>query len=78
MGEESRIVRLKLSTKNDKLLLSVQNAFTTYPVFKDGLPVTNVTGHGLGTQSIQYMAAKLNGSCQFTIEGGLFSLRVVV
>ncbi len=78
MGEESRIVRLKLSTKNDKLLLSIQNAFTTYPVFKDGLPVTNVTGHGLGTQSIQYMAAKLNGSCQFTIEGGLFSLRVVV
>ncbi len=78
MDEESRTIRLKLCMKNDKLLLSIHNAFATRPVFKDGLPVTDAAGHGLGTQSIQYIAAKLNGSSQFAIEDGLFSLRVVL
>jgi hypothetical protein len=78
LSEESRIICLKLSMKNDKLLLSIQNAFATRPVFVNGLPVTNMTGHGLGTQSIQYITAKLNGSCQFTADDRLFSLRVVL
>lgn len=78
LDEANRAIYLKLCMKNDKLLLSIHNAFTTRPEFKDGLPVTTVTGHGLGTQSIHYIAAKLKGSCQFTIEDGLFSLRVVL
>jgi ribosomal protein L22 len=78
LSEESRIIHVKLSIKNDKLLLSIQNAFATRPVFVNGLPVTNAIGHGLGTQSIQYVTAKLNGSCQFTADDRLFSLRVVL
>ena len=78
VDEVNRTIRLKLSMKNDKLLLSIHNAFVTRPVFKDGLPVTDVAGHGLGTQSIQYIAAKLKGSCQFTAEDGQFSLRIVL
>lgn len=75
---EDRTVGLKLSMKNDKLLLSIQNAFASAPVFENGLPVTYEAGHGLGTQSIQYLTAKLNGNCQFSTENGQFTLRVVL
>ncbi len=78
MSEENRTIHLKLCMKNDKLLLSVRNACATFPAFIDGLPVAREKGHGLGTQSIQYITAKLNGSCQFTAEDGIFSLRVVL
>lgn len=78
LDEDQRMIRLKLSMKNDRLLLSIHNAYITVPVFKDGLPVTDATGHGLGTQSIQYMTSKLKGNCQFMAEDGLFTLRVVL
>ena len=77
-ADESRTICLKLHMKNDKLLLLINNAYSAPPVFVNGLPVTDVTGHGLGTQSIQYMTAKLNGTCQFEAEDGIFSLRVVL
>ena len=69
---------LKLHMKNDKLLQSINSAYSTPHVFVNGLPVTDIIGHGLGTQSIQYMAAKLNGTCQFAAEDGIFSLRAVL
>lgn len=78
LSEESRTVQLRLSMKNDKLLLSLQNAFATRPVFVNGLPVTNAAGHGLGTQSIKYVTERLNGSCQFSADDSLFTLRVVL
>lgn len=78
LAEDQRKIRLKLSMKNDRLLLSIHNSYITVPIFNDGLPMTNATGHGLGTQSIQYMTAKLKGNCQFIAEDGLFTLRVVL
>lgn len=78
LEEDKRTIRLKLCMKNNKLLLSIDNPYSYAPEFKDGLPVTAAKGHGLGTQSIQYMTAKLNGNCQFTAEEGMFTLRVVL
>lgn len=78
LEEDKRTIRLKLCMKNNKLLLSIDNPYYYAPEFKDGLPVTEAKGHGLGTQSIQYMTAKLNGNCQFTAEEGTFTLRVVL
>lgn len=78
LEEVKRTIRLKLCMKNNKLLLSIDNPYYYAPVFKDGLPVTEAKGHGLGTQSIQYMTAKLNGNCQFTAEEGMFTPRVVL
>jgi len=78
LEEDNRIIHLKLCMKNGKLLLSIKNRYTTAPIFKDGLPITEAKGHGLGTQSIKYMTAKLNGNCQFTANNGIFTLRVVL
>ena len=78
LEEDKRTIGLRLSMKNGKLLLSMHNAYANAPIFIDGLPVTNDAGHGLGTQSIQYMTKKLNGNCQFTAENGIFTLRVVL
>ncbi len=73
-----RVVQLKLFLKNTKLLLSIHNAYNKAPVFENGLPITDMAGHGFGTQSIQYMTEKLNGNCQFTAEDSVFTLRVVL
>ena len=72
------MIHLKLHIKSEKLLLSIHNPFITPPVFKNGIPITDTIGHGLGTQSIQYMTAKLNGNCQFAADNGVFSLRIVL
>lgn len=73
-----RTIHLKLHVKNEKLLLSIHNPYITPPVFKDGIPVTDMVGHGLGTQSIQYVTNKLSGNCQFAADNGIFSLRIVL
>ena len=78
LSKDKRTIRLKLHVKNDKLLLSIHNPFQSAPVFRDGIPTTDIVGHGLGTQSIHYITKKLNGNCQFEVDNGMFSLRVVL
>ncbi len=78
LTEDKRTIRLKLGMKGERLLLSIHNAYATAPVFKDGVPITNATGHGLGTQSIQYMTEKLKDNCQFAAKDDEFTLRVVL
>lgn len=47
------------------------------PVFTDGIPVTERSGHGLGVQSIVYYVEKLNGQYQFRMEGEEFVVRLI-
>jgi signal transduction histidine kinase len=75
---EKRQVRLLLKTMGNKLLLAVKNPFDQMPVFSDGLPVSNKPDHGYGTQSIRYTTERLGGNCQFTVQDGLFVLRVIL
>lgn len=76
--EEDRSIKVLLKTLDERLLLSVKNSFGTAPIFVDDMPVTKKSGHGYGTKSIQYMAERLGGNCQFTIEDQRFVLRVVI
>jgi hypothetical protein len=73
-----RKIKLMLKASDGKLLLSVKNTFNGTPVFIDGLPTTNRKGHGYGTHSIRYMTEKLGGKCQFSTQGNIFILRVVL
>jgi len=75
-GKRSIKVMLKIS--DSKLLLSVRNPFRKKPLFADGMPVSDKSGHGYGTQSIRYITEHLGGNCQFTIENETFVLRVVL
>ena len=58
--------------REEKLLLSVKNTFAELPELLNGMPVSHADGHGVGTQSIRYVAEKLHGNCQFSVEGDRF------
>lgn len=44
----------------------------------DGMPVAQHTGHGFGTKSIKLAVERMNGNCQFRINGDRFELRAVM
>lgn len=44
----------------------------------DGLPVSQGTGHGIGTRSIAAFAEKYQAVCSFQVENGWFRLRIVL
>ena len=75
---ENRIIRLDLRMNGGKLLLSLKNRFAQKPTIIDGLPTSASPGHGFGTQSIRYMAEKLNGNCRFSVNGEWFVLQVIL
>ena len=73
-----RNITLDLRMNNNKLLLSIKNPYAHKVDMLDGIPQAEEFGHGLGTQSIKYVAEKLKGNCQFIAKDGQFSLRVVL
>ena len=75
---ERRNIKLLLKNSGGKLLFSVKNPVSGPVVFADGLPVSDKKGHGYGTQSIRYLTERLGGNCQFTVQDGVFVLRVVL
>lgn len=78
LDKERRCIWLNLRMKEEKLLISVKNYFAEMPVMVDGIPKSKKEGHGFGTQSICYVAEKLNGNCQFSIENDRFVLRIIL
>ena len=75
---ERRSIRLLLKNSSGKTLLCVKNACAKMPVFEDGVPISTREGHGFGVTSIQCATEKLGGNYQFSVEGDIFVLRVVV
>ena len=78
IAEDRRRVELMLKLLNGRLLLSVKNPTAAVPAFVDGLPLSNRKDHGYGTRSIRYMTERLGGHCQFSVQDGIFLLRVVL
>lgn len=75
---DQRHIRLDMHMNGSKMLLSMKNTFAQRPSLRDGLPQTTEAGHGFGTQSIRYVAEKLNGHCQFSIVDEWFVLQVIL
>lgn len=78
LDPNKRSITLDLRMNGDKMLLSIKNPYAHSVELLDGIPQAKGTGHGLGTQSIRYVAEKLNGNCQFVAKDGQFALRVVL
>lgn len=76
--EGKRFVDLDLRFEDGQLLLSVSNTFGRPPHMVDGMPVAGHTGHGFGTKSIKLAVERMNGNCQFRINGNRFELRAVM
>lgn len=73
-----RFVNFDLRLENGQLLLLVSNTFDRAPRMVDGMPVAGHTGHGFGTKSIKLAVERMNGNCQFRINGDRFELRAVM
>lgn len=76
--EGKRFVDLDLRFEDGQLLLSVSNTFGRAPHMVDGMPVAQHAGHGFGTKSIKLAVERMNGNCQFRINGDRFELRAVM
>ena len=73
-----RFVDFDLRLEDGQLLLLVSNTFDRAPRMVDGMPVTRHAGHGFGTKSIKLAVERMNGNCQFRINGDRFELRAVM
>lgn len=73
-----RFVDFDLRFEDGQLLLLVSNTFDRAPRMVDGMPVAAHTGHGFGTKSIKLAVERMNGNCQFRINGDRFELRAVM
>lgn len=73
-----RFVDFDLRLEDGQLLLLVSNTFDRAPRMVDGMPVAGHTGHGFGTKSIKLAVERMNGNCQFRINGDRFELRAVM
>ena len=61
-----------------KLLVEIQNPCAEGLVMRDGLPVSERAGHGYGCRSIQTIAERRGGLCEFRARGGIFSMQLVL
>lgn len=64
---EKRFIRLSISEKSGKLLISVENPYAVRPKLINDMPVATERGHGLGTRSIRQTSERLGGKCQYSV-----------
>ena len=77
-SEADRWVTLYCGVRLGKLLIEVQNPCAEGLVLRDGLPVSDRAGHGYGCRSIQTIAERRGGLCEFRARGGIFSMQLVL
>ena len=79
LPENERTVSLYCAVRLGKLLIEVKNPYTgELTLSPDGRPVTARKGHGYGCQSIQTIAARSGGLCEFKAGCGTFCLQIVL
>ena len=79
LPEEQRTVSLYCAIRLGKLLIEVKNPYAgELTISPDGRPVTARKGHGYGCRSIQTIAARSGGLCEFKAQAGIFCLQIVL
>ena len=78
LPEKERHIHLSLSERAGHLLVMEKNTVKSAPVFTDGIPVTERSGHGLGARSIVYYVESLHGQYQFLMEDKEFVVRIIL
>ena len=79
LPEKERTVSLYCAVRLGKLLIEVKNPYAgELTLSPDGRPVTARKGHGYGCQSIQTIAARSGGLCEFKAGCGTFCLQIVL
>ena len=69
-------IEVQTYEKNGKFFLQVANDCREAVRFKDGIPVTDQPGHGIGVSSICAIVERYGGLYSFSVREGKFVLRV--
>lgn len=72
------MIKVSMYEKKGRLFLEVINSCDEDIIFHDGIPVTDIQGHGIGIRSICTIVEQFGGIYSFSAEGGQFILRIVI
>jgi len=78
---EKKVIIVKVFTKDDLMMIQVENYFDDEIMFVDNLPITTKAEkyfHGYGIKSIQYTINKYNGCITINTERQLFRLQILI
>lgn len=78
VSTDDKWASLNISSKNNKLMICLENAVNDIPKFVDGMPVSDKEDHGIGTKSIVYYVEQLNGQWHFSIKDKVFVLKIIL
>lgn len=66
------------TVKDGKFYLSVSNSYEGDVTIIDGIPQTNISGHGIGVNSIASIVKNHNGTFVYEAENGIFTFKMIV
>ena len=78
LEQSERWISLYCGVRRSKLLIEVKNPYAGRVAIGDGLPRSERQGHGYGCRSIQTIAQRRGGLCQFRAEDGVFSVQLML
>ena len=70
--DADRYITLKLYEKNSRLCIKLSNSYASAPVFENDIPISSVSGHGIGVQSMVSVVDRYQGVYGFFAEDGEF------
>lgn len=78
---QKRVVGLKMITKNNLMVIQIENYYDAALHFEEGLPLTtknNQQDHGFGMKSIRYIAEKYGGTMTVNTADQIFTLQILI
>lgn len=76
-----RLVSLRISRRQDLVIIQTENYSSREPVLVDGMPLTSkedAGNHGLGLRSVRSIAESYGGFLDIRYDGGIFTLRILL
>lgn len=77
-GTKGKNIQIQLAERNQALLIQISNPFTGTISFKNGMPLSGKSGHGIGTKNIAAITESYHGQYQFFIKDQIFTVRVLL
>lgn len=75
---QAGVIEVTVREKNRRIFLQIVNSCGEAVVFDDGIPITDIAGHGIGVQSICAIVKHYDGMYSFSSKDGQFILRVSI
>jgi len=75
---ERKLIELSCRMKNKKIIIQITNPYDGAVDFREDLPLSNRSGHGIGTKSIANIASKYKGVYSFDAKDDRFTLSLIL